>query len=239
MGNTITTFEPDFKLFCDESCHLSHDNSNVMVFGAIRCEGQFTETVNADIKDIRKKHNHVRELKWTTVNSRQIEFYKEIIEYFARSSCLSFKATIVHNKQSLDHATYNNGSEDDFYYKIAYLTLRHFISKGSQSRLYFDYLNTHGAKKIVTLKNILQHLEPKNLQPSIIRSHESQLIQVCDLLIGAICYANRTDIPRRSKTKNEIIELISTTFGQPLTIGTKPWERKFNLFMFTPQQSKC
>ena len=27
----------EYNVYCDESCHLEHDNSNVMVIGAVYC----------------------------------------------------------------------------------------------------------------------------------------------------------------------------------------------------------
>ena len=45
----------DFKIYCDESCHLENDGINVMVFGALRCDSDSVEPATRAIKDLRKK----------------------------------------------------------------------------------------------------------------------------------------------------------------------------------------
>lgn len=37
-------------IFCDESCHLEHDNSNYMVLGAISCPENKKEEIYNEIK---------------------------------------------------------------------------------------------------------------------------------------------------------------------------------------------
>ena len=41
------------KLFCDESCHLEHDSSDVMVLGTICCPEERVEAINRQIKNLR------------------------------------------------------------------------------------------------------------------------------------------------------------------------------------------
>jgi hypothetical protein len=37
MDNSTIPDTQKFKIFCDESCHLEKDTSNVMVLGALSC----------------------------------------------------------------------------------------------------------------------------------------------------------------------------------------------------------
>ena len=60
-----STSSSHYKLFCDESCHLEHDNSDVMVLGTICCSEEHLEEINRQIKILRYRHNYKTELKWT------------------------------------------------------------------------------------------------------------------------------------------------------------------------------
>lgn len=229
---------PEYKIFCDESCHLPHDGCDVMVFGALRCNALILNEVTAKIRALRQQHNYHQELKWTKLVGSQMPFYKDLIAYFASNTGLSFKATVVLNKHSLDHAKYNSGSAGTFYYKMAYFALRDLLMPGKGHRLYFDYMDNMGANKTKKLQEILLSKGTTGwITTHIIRSHESQLVQLCDLLIGAIAYANRTDIPKSSKLKLEFISELEGAFRRSITVGSPPWEDKFNIFMFSPRGS--
>lgn len=231
----------DFKIFCDESCHLQHDGSNIMVLGALRCRAAETEPVIRAIKKLRETHNYHTEIKWTKLLNRQWPFYQALLDLFLQSDALNFKATVVLNKHLLDHELFNEGSHGTFYYKMAFYALRDFIEQGKTHRIYLDYMDTHGAIKAAKLASVLDNnlQGDATLNVHIIRSHESQLIQLCDLLIGAVSYANRSDIPRASKIKNQIVSYLEEKLCRSLTEGTPPWEEKFNLFMFSPRGNKC
>ena len=43
-------------IYCDESCHLEHDGSNVMVLGGISCPKEKVHEVYDDIRNIKLKH---------------------------------------------------------------------------------------------------------------------------------------------------------------------------------------
>lgn len=239
MSHRTRTFEPDFKIYCDESCHLEHDGSNAMVFGALTCAGASVRDVDDAIKALRVKHNYVRELKWTKLSKLDLPFYDELLTLFFSTPSLRFKAVVVPDKSLLDHETFNHGSAHTFYYKIAYFALRDFIEEGKTYRLYLDYMDTLGRSKVRKLKEVLQSLSPKSIEAQTIRSHESQLIQVCDLLIGAICFSNRTDVESTSATKVELVRMIVQKAGHRLTRSTPKYAKKFNIFRIDLKGPEC
>jgi len=114
----------------------------------------------------------------------------------------------------------------------AYYALRDFLVPDKIFRIYLDYMDTQGSARAKTLVDVLKHHAACPIYAHIIRSHESQLIQLCDLLVGAVTYANRTDIPRHSPIKKEVIAHIEQALRRNLTYGSSPWETKFNLFKF-------
>lgn len=232
------TFDPDYKIFCDESCHLEHDGINIMVLGALCCDAHQVEALNLQLKNLRLKHNYQTEIKWTKLLKKQIPFYKEIIDLFIDSD-LKYKATVVQNKSNLDHGQFNGGSHGTFYYKMFFYALKTFLSPNKAYRIYMDYMDTFSSSKAAVLSDVLRSKMHGSITigTHIVRSHESQLIQLCDLFTGAISYKNRTDIEKQSAVKNEIIQYLEKRIGRPLDFGTPPWEEKLNIFMFSPRSS--
>lgn len=233
--------EVKYKIYCDESSHLEHDGSNVMVIGAIRCPADELVSFIKSIKELRRTHNYHAELKWTKLHSKQFDFYRNIIDLFFDLPQIKFKATVVQEKDRLNHDDFAHKTHSEFYYRVMYYTLRDFIEPKQITRVYLDYMDTQGATRAKKLADVINNklYGQADLDFFIIRSHESQVIQLCDLLIGAIAYKNRTDIEKTSIIKNKVVEYIEAKLCRALTEGTAPWEEKFNLFMFLPSQKKC
>lgn len=212
-----------------------------MVLGALYCPAEEVDRLNRAIKALRQVHQYHTEIKWTKLIARQWQFYQALLDLLLQEECLRFKAIVVQNKRCLDHGRYNDGSHSNFYYKMAYYALRDFLVAGNNYRVYLDYMDTLGAEKCHKLEDVLRTGMRQTAEINVftIRSFESQLIQLCDLLIGAVAYANRTDIPKQSGIKNQIIQYLEQKLYRKLDMGTPPWEEKFNLFKFSPRSLGC
>ena len=197
-----------------------------MVNGAILASEDQVEEINRDIKELKHKHKYYNELKWTKLLNSRKAFYQELIDYFF-SSNMRFKATFVPNKKDNIHDIYGY-CHDEFYYIVYFYTMRNFMNISHQYKIYLDYKDMNGGKRIKKLKERLGKNAHK-CDVYIIQSQESQILQLCDLFIGAISYKNRTDIEHTSKIKNFIIGYIESKTGFPL-VSTPPWEEKFNIF---------
>lgn len=229
-----------YKIFCDESCHLEHDGADIMVLGAIRCADEKATALNKHIKWLRHKYNYQTELKWTKLIAKQLDFYKALIDLLIDDPDVWFKATVVQHKERLSHEHFNEGSHNTFYYKMFYYTLRDFLVPDHEYRIYLDYMDTMGGAKTKKLCQVLktEGREDLKVDSYIIHSYESQLIQLCDLVIGAVSYKNRSDIEHSSEIKTEIVGYIEKKLGHSLDYGTPPWERNFNIFRFAPSVVK-
>ncbi|MEG9488829.1 DUF3800 domain-containing protein [Mannheimia indoligenes] len=231
-----------YKIFCDESCHLEHDGADIMAIGAIHCSAEKAVELSKAIKALRHKHNYLPELKWSKLNKQQWIFYQDLIDLILDDDEIYFKATIVMNKHLLNHTVFNAGSHNNFYYKVLYYTLRDFLSKGNEYRIYLDYMDTLGADKSKKLCEVLQAGTNWKLKVdvTIIQSYQVQITQLCDLLVGAVAYRNRTDIEHKSAIKNQFVAYLEQKIGHRLDITTVPWERQFNIFRMQPQgQKRC
>ena len=226
-----------YNIYCDESCHLEHDHQKIMVLGAIRCDKTYKSQIVKEIRAIKEKHNMKRfcEVKWTKVSPSKLELYKELISYFFTNPHLSFRAVIV-DKTKLKHELFNQ-THDEFYYKVYYQLLCRIIVPNNENYIYLDIKDTKGARKVKKLGEVLANgiydfdmKCIKNVQN--INSKESELLQLADILIGAISYLNRNENKKEnySKAKMEIINAIIKYSGYNLKKSTILSEEKFNLF---------
>ena len=231
-----------YNIYCDESCHLEHDRIPVMLLGAVWCPHDMRRSISHEIRQLKAKHNAKGELKWTKVSECRLLFYKELIDYFFARSELNFRCLLVARKKNLDHSYFNQGSHDSFYYKMYYQLLLEIVRKAdSQFNIYLDIKDTRGSRRIRELRRILHtkiadHERLTIPQIQLVRSHESELIQLADFLIGAVAYCNRNDVPKKNPAKVSVIEKVRECSGIDLVHSTPPWEEKFNLFVFQPRR---
>lgn len=228
----------NYKIFCDESCHLEHDKADVMVLGALLVPEEKVQALNKTIKYLRHQHNYHNEIKWTKLHSKQLDFYKALIDLYFSDGDFHFKTTIVLDKHNLDHEKFNRGGHNEFYYKMFYYTLRDFLKENNAYKIYLDYMDSLGGEKAKKLVDVLQagtywQIDAK---ANIIHSYEAQLIQLCDLFIGAVAYKNRSDIGKTSVIKNQIVAYLEEKTGGGLDYATSQWEEKFNIFRFLPRK---
>lgn len=225
------------NIYCDESCHLHKDKSDVMVLGAITCPDNVKKTIFQEIRTIKIKHNLSRdfEIKWTKVSNSKIDFYIDIIQYFLNNDFLTFRAIIIPNKEEIK--TKNKAEWDEFYHKMYYQLLINLLNPKIEHNIYLDIQNTNGAKRRNKLLEILQNMKSDNFfakdvvvkKVQAVHSHEVELIQLADLLLGAVCYANR-NIEKTNEGKLKLISELKMQTGYSLTKTTFLSEQKFNLF---------
>lgn len=224
----------NYKIFCDESCHIQNDGWNHMILGALRCTEKDYEQIKSDIKAIKLKHHTPFEIKWTKLSKSRIPMYKELIDYFVASN-IQYRAVIVMNKNVLDHERYAQ-THSKFYYKTYYLVLKELMNRVNDYKIYLDIKDTHGKKALMELEKVFS--STKELPVPFmqhIRSDESQLLQLSDLLTGAVSYRNR-DL-NSSEIKLELVTYLEKRLGIRLDMTTSKSYAKFNLFLQDPTRS--
>nr|DAM84871.1 MAG TPA: Protein of unknown function (DUF3800) [Caudoviricetes sp.] len=229
-----------YNIFCDESCHLENDNSDVMILGAITCLEKNKKKHYEAIRNLKLKHgmSSWNELKWVKVSSSKIDFYEELIEYFLINDDITFRVCVAPKRQ-LDHVAYKQ-THDTWYYKMYFNLLDKMIQDGRYS-IFIDIKDTKGGKKISKLTEVLVNAHYDFCRDKIegiyqIRSHESELIQLADLFIGAIGYYHRGlyDNVDKINGKSKLVNLIQTKVGIDFSKATSVRERKFNIFIWQP-----
>jgi hypothetical protein len=236
---------PILNLYCDESCHLEQDVCPVMVLGAIACPEDQTRAIATDLRAIKDRHHlHARshaghtdafEIKWTKVSPAKQAFYLEVINYFLDSPHLSFRALVIPDKRLLRHEDFAQ-DHDTFYYKMQFRLIEVLLRPNTRHHIYLDIKDTRSSVKMAKLHDVLCSATYDGTRDIIarvqtVRSHEVEQLQLADLLIGAVSYANRQLTGNAGKLA--IIERLRQRTGLTLTHSTLIRENKFNVFVWS------
>lgn len=224
----------EFNIYCDESNHLMHSNS-IMTLGFIQTEKKHSKYYNKIIRALKKKHglDQKYEIKWTKISLSKMDFYTDLVDLFFNSDDLSFRC-IISDKKNLNFDRYNL-DHDSWYYRMYYLLLGKTLNEKDEYNVYIDIKDTCGHKKISQLHTVLNNSYYKFSDTMIkkiqlIHSHEVELLQLCDLFIGAIGYRHNNLVT--SKAKLTFIDYLESQSGINLNFATSISRSKFNLFIW-------
>lgn len=222
----------EYNIYCDESSHLMHSTNSKMTLGMVSCPKKFAKWANAELRNLKVKHdlNEHYELKWTKVSMAKIDYFKDVINFFCTNEVLKARI-IIADKSGLNYSKFNI-THDDWYYRMYYLLLGKTLSEDSEYNIFLDIKDTNSIEKVHKLQNVLNNSYYdfsgkmiKHIQH--VHSHEVELIQLTDLLIGAVSYKNNRLIS--SPAKLEVVDYLSERTGKVLTISTPLYEDKFNI----------
>lgn len=235
------------NIYCDESCHLKNDGEPIMALGAVYCPAAKKDDIFIRIAEIKKKYNLIPkkihnpkdnramyEIKWNKVSKSKIAFYKELIDFFFDDDDICFRVLVVPDKLELEYEKYGH-THDTFYYKMYFSMLKVILNPDYAHNIYIDIKDTKSKEKVHKLEEVLRNDKydySKEIIKKVqqVRSHEVELIQLADLLTGAVSYINRG--LETSEAKNELVELIRHRSRYSLVKSTLVKEKKFNIFIW-------
>jgi hypothetical protein len=223
-----------FNVYCDESCHLEKDCQKAMVLGAVWCPLERTRQISVRIREIKVDHGLPPgfEIKWVKVSPAKVQFYVDVMDYFFDDDDLHFRALIAPDKSKLRHDVYSQ-THDDWYYKMYFDMLKVILQPDARYRIYLDYKDTQGAAKVAKLHDVLcnnmyDFSREIIARVQLVRSHEVEILQLADLLIGTVSYVNRGLSASAAKTR--LVDRMRERSGYALTRTTLLREDKVNLF---------
>lgn len=226
----------EYNIYCDESCHLRRDNSNTMVLGGIYCTTESAKDFNRDIVDLKVSHgwSPTTELKWTQISPSNVMLFLDVIEYFFENDHLRFRGYIARGKDELsleDDAGYNN-----WYYSIYYRMLEFILDRNLDNKfnIYIDTKDTIGYSKVRKLQKYFNRHYHKKIvtRAQLVKSDQIALLQLADVLIGALSYKNRK--LHTSASKLAVIEHIEELSGEDLLSSVPCRHNKANWYVWTP-----
>ena len=222
------------NIYCDESCHLENDHQKAMILGALWCDKEHVTEMHKDILAIKKKHKlkPYVEIKWTKVSDSKYNFYEELINYFFDHEVLRFRGWIVPDKSVLQHGSFQQ-SHDEWYYKMYFHLLKNIIAENdTKYHIYLDIKDTRSRKRLLKLGEVLANAHydfNRDIIEKIqhVHSHEIALMQLADLLIGALSYHARGLSGNSAKEK--LVKLVQDRSGLSLAQNSLLTATKLNL----------
>lgn len=171
-------------------------------------------------------------MKWVKLSESKKQAYFDLVKYFFDENELHFRVLVVDNKDAINHIFFNQ-THDDWYYKMYFNMLKVILNPSNQYNIYLDIKDTKSKTKIRKLQEVLSNNMHDfsgrvitNMQ--VIRSHEVEIMQITDVLIGAMAYVSR-DL-NGVMAKKEVIDLIRQRSGHDLRQKTALRENKFSVF---------
>lgn len=230
-----------WNIYCDESGHLDHVKGDVMVLGCVWCPSDKAQEVNHRLRQIIKEHGlpAAFEFKWTKVSPGGGSLYLNLLDYFFSENDLHFRAVVIPDKSKIDHLAHGQTNED-WYYKMYFVLLSAILDPQATSRIFLDYKDTRGGRKVeklheVLCNNLYDFSRTVVQRMQIVHSREVPLVQLADLLIGAVSYANRNLSANRAK--HELVEVMQKRSGYRLTRTTLLRESKVNILRWKASES--
>ncbi|MEI6553556.1 MAG: DUF3800 domain-containing protein [bacterium] len=226
-----------YNIYCDESCHILNDKSPTFVIGGIWVEEENVKQILEDLRNLKVKHKLAKtfEAKWTKISKSKENYYLDVVKYFFENDKLHFRAVVVPDKSVLNHLAFNQ-DHDTWYYKMFYILLNILLKAESKYSLYLDMKDTRSNLKVLELKRILNIANnddfPVNKAQQI-RSHEVELMQVTDILLGSLSYSHRG--LQENQGKKNVVELIELTIGKNILSSSSVDEEKFNVLVWKPR----
>lgn len=217
-----------YNVYCDESRHTSDASDRYMVIGAIACSRHRKRELVGEIHRLRRRHGAQGEFGWKRLSPNKREFYLGLLDLFLATPDLRFRCIVV------DRTTFVSEDPELGFYKLYYQMLVHWLQPGCDYYLYLDWQQNREQNRFRDLRDILRRklsgrAKILALEPS--KSRELELLQLTDLLIGAVGY----DWNGRSgsEMKAEFCRKLARAFGRGnLKFSTPPPEEKFNVFRF-------
>jgi hypothetical protein len=235
QGKTVAQLQarPVLHLYCDESRHLPKDHEAIMLLGLVSCPAEHARAHNAALTALWKAHGIPQhfEAKWTKISPARLDFYRAILDWFLDQKDVAFHSLILPDKQKI-FARLPDAKRDEIYYSLYYELLKNTIAPGNGYRAFLDIKDTRGREKIKELGEILAMNYPSltaEERPTLqhVHSDEIRLLQLTDLLLGAVGFAHRPRTPQDSPAKLALVAWLEEKLEQKLTGSSTLGSAKF------------
>lgn len=235
----------DYLIYCDESCPLEYEP--ISLFGAIGCSYENKDKIVKELRELKDKYfiNSRYETKWVKASKAKLQYYKDLINYFKNNNDIRIRVLVATDKEKLDNKRYYDGDYQEWYYRMYYLLLDRFIDLNYDYYMLYDEKDKYTTYKMNTVRDIINdrkkfdnkdHFDFKVKQ---INSRESELMQLLDVVMGAVGYKNRGYLKKqKGETKKELVRYIEKAFSHDISTSTSPYEAKFNIFIWKPREAQ-
>ena len=228
-----------FEVYCDEShpdllCS-EKPPARFMVIGSLWLKTENRDSFKREIHKLRDIHKVGGEFKWQKASTSRIAFYNELVDFFSdMGEELRFRCIAVdHDK--VDLFQYHDSDQELGFYKFYYQMLHHWIMDFNTYSVFCDFKVNRQNNRLHVLQRCLgsSNLSAEIGTVQAVRSKESVLLQLCDVLTGAAAARlNGSLKPQGAKT--QVLDHIEHRLGRKIAHTAKA-ESKFNVFVINLQ----
>lgn len=228
----------NIEIYCDESrqdlfCNKNSItiNNRYICIGGVWIDSSVREELKNRIKDLQKKYNVFNEFKWKTVTPSKYNFYEELIDlFFGFDDNLRFRCIVI-DAEEIDMKTYNNDDSELGFYKFYYQLLVYWLDKHNEYNIYTDYKINRKNTRLKELKEILNAKSGDRVNLiQAINSKESLILQLEDVLMGAVGYKYNYKNDGTAIAKNKLINKLEEKFSMKIDSFNNRYNKKFNIF---------
>lgn len=224
----------DFDVYCDEShpdlLISKKSNARFIVIGSLWLKTENRQAFKQEIKNYKNKYLVGGELKWGKVSFSRFDLYSQILTwFFDKGHDLRFRAIVI-DREKVNLLSYHENDQELGFYKFYYQLLHHWIKDFNCYHIFCDLKVNRKKDRLNTLKRCLSNANLSATVPSVqgVRSSESVLVQITDLLTGLVSAKyNKTCKPAGSK--HDLIQECEKHLKKPIG-ATGALENKFNVF---------
>jgi len=221
-------------VYCDEAYpdlfSSTKPQAKFMILGSLWLQTDSRKGYKQAIHDLRDRYLIGGEFKWRKVTPSKIDFYKSLISWFYdQKDNLRFRCIAIDYSQ-VDLMKFHDNDQELGFYKFYYQMIHHWIHDFNEYAMFCDFKSNRRRDRLNVLQQCLAH---SNLSATIkivqaVRSKESVLIQLTDLLIGIVS-ARLNQGTNTSPAKLELLRHLETLLGRKIS-STPLNEKKFNVF---------
>jgi hypothetical protein len=222
------------EVYCDESRpelfvrSAADKNPAKTLIGSVWLPAEQRATYKQAISTLRQTHDVWGEVKWTKVSPSRLDFYLALVDFFFESD-VRFRCIVV-DSAKLDLKTFHQADSELGFYKFYYQLLHQWILPDSTYNIFCDSKVNRDRTRLTTLGQVLRNAKAQSTVENIqaVSSAESVLVQLCDLLLGAV-QSRMNSSNRGSSAKEALVAHIEAKIGHQIG-PTWPSEQKFNVF---------
>lgn len=223
-----------FEAYCDESrpdlLSSSHPRARYMVIGSLWLKTEDRETFKRDLHAMRDRHKIGGEFKWQKVSPSRLAFYKELVAWFLDcGDRLRFRCIAV-DHQRVDLKLYHEDDQELGFYKFYYQLLHHWVLDFNDYDFFVDFKSNRRRDRLEVLRRCLDasNLSSRVCKVQAVRSEESVLIQLVDVLTGMAAYRLNGQVSETG-AKFAVLDHFERLHGRRID-ATYRSEQKFNVF---------
>jgi hypothetical protein len=229
----------DIDVYCDEAYpdlfSSQKAQGKYLVIGSLWLPSQFRDEYKKAIHELRDRFRVGGEFKWTKVTPSRLDFYLALISWFCeKGPDLRFRCIAVDSTQ-VDLLRFHENDQELGFYKFYYQLLHRWIYDLNTYSIFCDYKSNRRRDRLHVLATCLKrsNLSARIVNVQSVRSYESVLLQVADVLVG-LAAAKMNKCIRGSSAKQGLLNHLEEKLGHKV-LPTASSEKKFNVFRINLQ----